>query len=148
MGFVWVHADSFLRCVASPLHSFVTTETTGMFSPANTTTVQLSCSQLPCLPARSVVTQEELTSATLYNHACGMSAGDASVMADFCMTALKPLHLSWLYACWSRGANDPAIVVWGWDPCGTRVTRAPGLRCMIDDRYRRVQTARNSKRAM
>ena len=25
MGFVWVHADSFLRCVASPLHSFVTT---------------------------------------------------------------------------------------------------------------------------
>ena len=25
MGFVWVHADSFLRCVASPFHSFVTT---------------------------------------------------------------------------------------------------------------------------
>ena len=25
MGFVWVHADSFLRCVASPCHSFVTT---------------------------------------------------------------------------------------------------------------------------
>ena len=24
MGFVWVHADSFLRCVASPFHSFVT----------------------------------------------------------------------------------------------------------------------------
>ena len=24
-GFVWVHADSFLRCVASPFHSFVTT---------------------------------------------------------------------------------------------------------------------------
>ena len=25
MGFVWVHADSFLGCVASPFHSFVTT---------------------------------------------------------------------------------------------------------------------------
>ena len=25
MGFVWVHADSFLHCVASPFHSFVTT---------------------------------------------------------------------------------------------------------------------------
>ena len=25
MGFVWVHADSFLRCVSSPFHSFVTT---------------------------------------------------------------------------------------------------------------------------
>ena len=25
MGFVWVHADSFLPCVASPFHSFVTT---------------------------------------------------------------------------------------------------------------------------
>ena len=25
MGFVWVHADSFLRCVAFPFHSFVTT---------------------------------------------------------------------------------------------------------------------------
>ena len=25
MRFVWVHADSFLRCVASPFHSFVTT---------------------------------------------------------------------------------------------------------------------------
>ena len=24
MGFVWEHADSFLRCVASPFHSFVT----------------------------------------------------------------------------------------------------------------------------
>ena len=24
MGSVWVHADSFLRCVASPFHSFVT----------------------------------------------------------------------------------------------------------------------------
>ena len=24
-GFVWVHADSFLRCVTSPFHSFVTT---------------------------------------------------------------------------------------------------------------------------
>ena len=24
MGFVWVHADSFLCCVASPFHSFVT----------------------------------------------------------------------------------------------------------------------------
>ena len=24
-GFVWVHADSFLHCVASPFHSFVTT---------------------------------------------------------------------------------------------------------------------------
>ena len=24
MGFVWVHADSFLRCVASPFHYFVT----------------------------------------------------------------------------------------------------------------------------
>ena len=25
MGFVWVHADAFLRCVASPFHYFVTT---------------------------------------------------------------------------------------------------------------------------
>ena len=25
MGFVWEHADSFLHCVASPFHSFVTT---------------------------------------------------------------------------------------------------------------------------
>ena len=25
IGFVWVHADSFLHCVASPFHSFVTT---------------------------------------------------------------------------------------------------------------------------
>ena len=25
MGFVWVHADSFLCCVASPFHSFATT---------------------------------------------------------------------------------------------------------------------------
>ena len=25
IGFVWVHADSFLRCVSSPFHSFVTT---------------------------------------------------------------------------------------------------------------------------
>ena len=25
MGFVWEHADSFLRCVASPFHSFVNT---------------------------------------------------------------------------------------------------------------------------
>ena len=24
MGFVWEHADSFLHCVASPFHSFVT----------------------------------------------------------------------------------------------------------------------------
>ena len=26
MGFVWVHVESFLHCVASPFHSFVTTD--------------------------------------------------------------------------------------------------------------------------
>ena len=26
MGFVWVHVESFLHSVASPVHSFVTTE--------------------------------------------------------------------------------------------------------------------------
>ena len=33
MGFVWVHADSLLRCVASPFHSFVTTTLIGATYP-------------------------------------------------------------------------------------------------------------------
>ena len=39
MGFVWVHAYSFHRCVASPFHSFVTT--TGQALPR--TTIQRMC---------------------------------------------------------------------------------------------------------
>ena len=37
MGFMWVHADSFLRCVASPFHSFVATHVPTARSSADLT---------------------------------------------------------------------------------------------------------------
>ena len=59
-------------------------------------------------------------------------------MTDFRMSALKPLLPDWLYAGWSRIAQDPGMVIRGWDSCG--------LRCMFDER--REETVRNAKRAI
>ena len=44
VGFVWEHADSFLHCVASPFHSFVTTKQLRLpepWQPASTIAVYL-----------------------------------------------------------------------------------------------------------
>ena len=43
MGFVWVHADSFLRWLASPFHSFVTTSVIAKLPPTGTTCIYLAC---------------------------------------------------------------------------------------------------------
>ena len=55
-------------------------------------------------------------------------------MTDFRMSALKPLLPDWLYAGWSRIAQDHDMVI-----------RA-GLRCMFDER--REEIVRNAKRAI
>ena len=56
MGSVWMHADSFLRCVAPPFHSFVTTSglvwqhcinPLGTDAPDNVTDVHNTCTCCP-----------------------------------------------------------------------------------------------------
>ena len=46
MGFVWLHADAFLHCVASPFHNFVTTSILDLY-------VVSSCSPFPLTPSPS-----------------------------------------------------------------------------------------------
>jgi hypothetical protein len=59
-----------------------------------------------------------------------LHAGDRSILTDFTMTALKTIIPDWLYAGWSRIAEDPDMVIRGWDVCG--------LRSMFDGRCAEV----------
>ena len=59
MGVVWVHADSFLHCVASPFHSFVTIRSLGvLYRSGHECTVapgHICCHEAGVFAARQII---------------------------------------------------------------------------------------------
>ena len=104
MGFVWVHADSFLLCVASPFHSFVTTLNicrsdfpSADLPSADLPSADLPSADLPTMPPPAVQSTDRTCMYGIYRAALltclSFVLHDVSHLCCMTHLAATPLHL-------------------------------------------------------